>query len=960
MFLLTTLACLLLCIRLAFFRSNVRKSAEEDRLNLEQPVFKTRPTQHDMRDEELVLAKRYVCGNTALQDGIDRLMMCGSFSKRQKMIGALLEVRNAAMTIDEQLRTLLPTVDAIIVLDDHSTDETRSKILSFNRRHRTHAVHVLLNKTATWKRQELLHRNALLHAARHVGVTHFVMLDYDEILSANCAHSLRTQILALAPGESLFIPWVELWKTPYLHRVHPDDATINFLTRRQIIIFADDGTFVYTMENSGAHMLRAEDKSSLHVLRCPRIICKQPHRYVPRHGYGVVGRVAEKCRILEMRFLSLSNVMLKAAWYEAVGRVAGARDGVTSGKMISRTFAVDAHTVEDIRVDRMKREWLPDFDWDAFRRVETWRTEELLQWIDDRGESFFGGLPVLTKIDLKALRRAVVNANGADLRHVPMKRIGDVVVCVERASHRVMTRFMRLLGWQELSLEDISRKWEEGVIVGEDTEAELKYELFRADIEREIKKKLKLGNGRVFISCSGMATHFAEALLQVLTAELAYLNITFVFADWVVNDVIADAEQSSALYNNVRRIACQAGSHVRMMDVPLQSFGSYAMLQWLRRRLISYKTEQDQDFLDFAEGLHSVMGGGVEYTPTARVVFSLNVGRSGSKYFADVVASVEDLVVALHEPNCNHGECSGGGAMRMQNISLTESYSRRKNIKVPMIRHAIAGLSRGNRKDFSTSRTVPCDTLHRTFARGDYRPENIEHFRPVYEADGLRGCSVHSVKDFVYVETNPNFKSWFYDVVLEYFSNKGYDVRVIVIRKYVAAVLKSLYETGYFSKRDGYKWMETSSSVNSRVTAAGLRNDDALDAYEKLLSYVVNSEAVFRNITRTYGLKRTTEASRNTAKFLQVRAEKLYTAAGAKEVLRWVGLKCSTHTQEILGVVRDKYREGGKRKHAKTSLAECEKRVRMFAEKFGGDNGESDVAKLLASMGKDDSFEYPP
>ena len=59
----------------------------------------------------------------------------------------------------------------------------------------------------------------------------------------------------------------------------------------------------------------------------------------------------------------------------------------------------------------------------------------------------------------------------------------------------------------------------------------------------------------------------------------------------------------------------------------------------------------------------------------------------------------------------------------------------------------------------------------------------------------------------VYIETNPNFKMWFWDIVLDLFvRNKfvGCSLDVLVVRRYIPALVKSLYELGWFTKKDGY------------------------------------------------------------------------------------------------------------------------------------------------------------
>lgn len=171
----------------------------------------------------------------------------------------------------------------------------------------------------------------------------------------------------------------------------------------------------------------------------------------------------------------------------------------------------------------------------------------------------------------------------------------------------------------------------------------------------------------------------------------------------------------------------------------------------------------------------------------------------------------------------------------------------------------------------------------------------------------------------LYAETNPNFKAWFWDVVLDGLAGDGgYDVDVLHVRKYLPAVVKSLYETGYFTSRDGTTWMETGDGVNALVrappaaaptAAAAASTVDGSDrrqaaALDALLSYAINAEAVGRAVTARYARTRG-------VRFTDARAEELYAAPGATALVRRLGLTPTAATAAVAGVRVDKYAAAG-------------------------------------------------
>lgn len=956
------------------------------------PKF-TRQNRHQRRDpeveaqREIELATRMVCERTVAHENVEELKICGNFGVNtagNKIVG-LVEVRNVERTVATFLSALSLTVDSIVLIDDHSSDATRSAILDFNMKvHRIGAgrpvVEVLLNKSGNWVRDELLDRQLLLEAGRHVGGTHFVVLDYDEYLSANCVENglLRNTILSLNPGESLYLPWVEVWKSTSLQRVLPGDPGMNFLMRRQIAIFADDKSFHYTVENSVARHIgpnSTTQSGTIHVLRCPRTICPQPSRYKGQRSellYPSKVKHLDGCAIVEVRFLNINNILLKSAWYEALGRVMGTKDGVTSGKMVRLLFprheataaSVDNEYGQEVPVTSASSNLLHGykmFDAALYNQVETWRARDLLEWIDLDGLVRFQGLEALSRIDIGALKASLVHVDESQtpLHHVSRIKEGSLVVDFESKSMGLISKFLRHLKWSELHLTDDMRA--SAVRLSRPEQNLLQYERWKSGIETSIHSALEQSRRKeVFVSCGGMSEDFQVAFLELLRNEFSHLRIPVLFTSRTAKSTVSELVSMKA----ASAFASEIGSHMQVLVLPERSLGSFAVLLWLRDTLswivnkekLLFGPKDDASLLSFSEMVHEDAqrrNAGFRLAPIAKLIFSLNVGRSGSKYFADILGSVNEVISAHHEVPCENAYCSGGGAVRMQNISLKESYRSRSGVKLPLIRSAVSSTSRKSGKAAFWTRS--CSSWDDGL--GSLSTGNGDSFQSILAISCTTACSVHSIREVIYAETNPNFKSWFFDIVLDELASSGYSVSVVVIRKYVAAVLKSLYETGYFTNRNGYNWMETVAGVNTNVKIATLQDDSKLDSRDKILSYLLASEARFRHILKKYG--QYGNSSKRRVQFIEARSENMFTGNGTLNLLRSLGLEPSTATEKLIGIVSDKYRSNGlthKKRQLRTTMRDSEEKVLQFRSKVQASS--PGVEKLFDAMNRVEGFDY--
>lgn len=909
-----------------------------------------------------------LCGRRLISTHVEELRPCNKFvSESAAKVVGLVELRNVRVVLSSFLSSLSKFTHSIVVLDDHSTDGTRLQLLQ------SPHIELILNRTGPWQRDELTDRQLLLEAGRRVGGTHFVLLDYDEFLSHNCLPWMRGEIIKLKPGQSMFIPWVEAWRSPLVQRVLKHDRQMNFLTRRQMIIFADNRSVSYTEENALARKL--SDNATLHVLRCPRAICPSLGRYNgaadPTHLPESVKFMPE-CRILELRFLDINNVLLKSAWYEALGRVVGAKDGVTSGKMMSRMFGTpdnSAESEQDVYLAPIDAKWLGSDGGkisSIYQSIETWRASELLQWIESYGAGHFKNLTVMNSIHFGELRGAMRRAlvDGSRLRFLPKKKTGIVVFAAENPSFPALSRLLLFANFTLLdmsSLKDQMINYKTKTSVCEKAQ---QYEELKVALNKLFHSRPYTGHyRRIFVTTSNIPHVLQSALLEYISQELSDMHCVVAFADWVPN------QDNTELYSLARDYANHPGSHLRVVDIPLQAFGSYAALRWLWKRLsdqlnTSASLFTEERLIKMAENNHvefaatGLSPGNTGLLPVARLIFSLNVGRSGSRYLADVLKTAANPIWSVHEPSCPHKACSGGGAMRMQDNRLDRSYTQREAIKIPMVMAGIASVYNITSFPDSTLRTVDCSVFNRKRWGEFASATDLEHFRPIFEVDGQRSCVVHVVKDVVYAETNPNFKSWIYDVVLDHFLSTGYQTTIVVVRKYIAAVLRSLYLTGYFSSRDGYNWMETAASVNSKLSMREIQDDDRLQSFEKLVSYVANSEAVFRYVKSTYTNKPGVSHVKQRLSFIDIKAEELYSPEGTMSLVEQLDLKSTSNTSNLAGVVSDKYSENIRvASGQKLSLDECEQLLKTFTERLSP-SSKAKLADLFRDWDKTEGYRY--
>jgi len=291
------------------------------------------------------------------------LLICISFPLFGFKLVGLVPVRNERVMIAQCLKALSKYTDAIVILDDCSTDETVDIIESLAQD--CNVARII--KKDTWHRNEPGDKNKLLDAGRKIGGTHFIVIDADEILTANLLENnlLRNIVSKLQPGDTMSLCWIQLWRSIDHYRFDDSVWTWNY----KPIIFADNGTASY---NSGF----------IHTLPIPNGL---KGRKFQLKGY--------KYGLLHFQFVNWRNLLIKQAWYRCLERI---RYIHKTDREINNTYAASKDE-QNLCLQPSNLEWFTGyefFDPSIFNESELWREEQIIGWFNQYGKSHFKNLDI--------------------------------------------------------------------------------------------------------------------------------------------------------------------------------------------------------------------------------------------------------------------------------------------------------------------------------------------------------------------------------------------------------------------------------------------------------------------------------------------------------------------------------------------------------------------------------------
>jgi glycosyltransferase involved in cell wall biosynthesis len=282
--------------------------------------------------------------------------------KKAKIVG-LVPARNEVRFLYQHLKALSMYVDAIVYLDDVSDDNSVQVVESIAAECKVEKI----IKKDRWIRDEPGDRNALLQAGRQIGGTHFVVLDADEMFTANCLEKdlLRNLILTLEPGDKLCFVWIQLWRSVKEYRFDDSVWTWNY----KDFVFCDDGKCSYVSD-------------FLNTPRTPRDLNGNV-RFVKGYDYGV----------LHFQFVNWRNLLVKQAWYRCLEHI---RNPAKSIKEINELYG-PSKDESNLRTAQAPAWWFANYtflDLSVYQQPEGWKEKEVLSWFAQYGKNFFEELDI--------------------------------------------------------------------------------------------------------------------------------------------------------------------------------------------------------------------------------------------------------------------------------------------------------------------------------------------------------------------------------------------------------------------------------------------------------------------------------------------------------------------------------------------------------------------------------------
>ncbi len=284
-------------------------------------------------------------------------------SERRPKIVGLVTARNEEPIIGQCLRLLSNFTDAIVFLDDCSEDRTLEVVRGLAE---TCRVERILTKDR-WYRDEPGDRNRVLQAGREIGGTHFIILDADEAFTSNCLtdNFLRKMILAMQPGDHLWMNWIALWRSLHQYRRDASVWTHNY----KPFVFCDDGRCSYASD----------------FIHTPRVPSNLRGRKLTFKGYSH--------GVLHFQFVNWNNLLWKQAWYRCLERI---RNPQKSAAEINKLYA-PSKDERDLHLEPADPEWLrhyADFDPTVYQRPNPWYERQVRDWLKQYGPEYFRGLDI--------------------------------------------------------------------------------------------------------------------------------------------------------------------------------------------------------------------------------------------------------------------------------------------------------------------------------------------------------------------------------------------------------------------------------------------------------------------------------------------------------------------------------------------------------------------------------------
>jgi glycosyltransferase involved in cell wall biosynthesis len=300
---------------------------------------------------------------------------------------ATVPVRNEAWILPVFLRAMDTIADAILVVDQASTDATPVICRQFAK--------VIAIHNSSPQYDEAARSQLLLDAARQFdGNNLIITLDADELFSADVLGSAIERLAeSLRPGESGELQWIWLWKSPRVFRYD----RVAFGANWKPFVFRDDRCSRF-------------EAGVIHQERAPGRIALSRKRFA-------------QPKVLHYQFVDWARALAKQRWYRCLERVMfPAKDPYATNVLYSWFLAGSRQP--DLR--RVPAEWIDPWrargvDVDAYTREHLfWYDLEILRMFRQLGAERFADLDIWD-VDWEERRQAAMRAGYLEIPETPIR-----------------------------------------------------------------------------------------------------------------------------------------------------------------------------------------------------------------------------------------------------------------------------------------------------------------------------------------------------------------------------------------------------------------------------------------------------------------------------------------------------------------------------------------------------------
>ena len=270
-----------------------------------------------------------------------------------------MPIKNEAWILPTTLSSIRPFVDEIIIIDDHSVDDSVKIALSFGAK-------VYQNDLETLAYfDEYKVRERLLALGRAGEGTHFIFLDADECFSSNFLPSFKKSLEQLKPGQKLSLRWIPLWKSVKEYR---DEKSGAFQVTYKDIAFCDDQLSRHVYAYIGVSRTPGENKPE-----------------------NIVQINQETGVVLHFQFVAWERNEMKQAWYKCSELINTKR----SARRINVTYQ---HLIDNshINVKEVPLQWTKNLEGLNELQIKStlWYKETIFSLFKQYGIVFFEPLEI--------------------------------------------------------------------------------------------------------------------------------------------------------------------------------------------------------------------------------------------------------------------------------------------------------------------------------------------------------------------------------------------------------------------------------------------------------------------------------------------------------------------------------------------------------------------------------------